>query len=163
MDCIVHGVTKSLTQLSDFHFQRRSYWIRWPLAPVTVLLIRRERFGDIQTHPKWRRPCDNKGRDWVPATSRNWTRKEPSKRACLYQHFDFRFLAFKNWGEIVSVLRKKSWICFIIFKKAPLLIHRGFCSRSQCVLGHLDPLIWFIEVGACLTRAELCFSPSNML
>ena len=67
MDCIVHGVAKSRTQLSDFHFRRRSYWIRWPLTPVTVVLIRRERFGDTQTHPKGRRPCDNKGRDWSDA------------------------------------------------------------------------------------------------
>ena len=27
MDCVVHGVTKSQTQLSDFHFQRGLYFV----------------------------------------------------------------------------------------------------------------------------------------
>ena len=55
MDCIVHGVTKRLTQLSDFHFTSLPYswlWVRradckvtrrfltvWRLAPLLPLLI----------------------------------------------------------------------------------------------------------------------------
>ena len=36
---------------------------------MTSVLIRRERFGETQTHPEGRRPCDNKGRDWSDAAT----------------------------------------------------------------------------------------------
>lgn len=42
----------------------KSYCIRVALNPRTDVLIRKERFGDTQTHGENVMPCDNKGRDW---------------------------------------------------------------------------------------------------
>ena len=46
MDCLVHGVAKSLTQLSDFHLDFRFLLDKMEII-LTPLMINQDKVGDI--------------------------------------------------------------------------------------------------------------------
>ena len=55
MDCILHGVAESRTQLNDFHFHsqllRKALTLSWPHQTLCVLLAA-DRFAVISLLPK---------------------------------------------------------------------------------------------------------------
>ena len=82
MDCIVHGVTKSLTQLSDFHF---SMWCLLRAIPCPALHFRRtpevclsKWEGDVNSARGWAVPPSGVcGEGSVPSLECHLFRRQP--------------------------------------------------------------------------------------
>jgi len=117
MDCILHGVTKSQTRLSDFHFQSvfitRSLYLWSPLIPYKYITKLLTIFPTLDISCPWYLFCY-----WYFCLS------------ILFTYFTHPPMTPSLWQSPVHSLCIKVCFCFVIF------VHLLYLLDSTCKWNH---------------------------